>query len=286
MELDFDFLEPAIHRILSSPGTDLSTISAKNVRRQLAKEDRSLSAEVLRSSDNKKALDIVIARVFERVNAEQAEEAEGSSNDIEAEVPARSEPRKRKQTDDETEHGEEEVNEDDQEETPPPPKKAKKLTKNELSDAELARQLSVELNGRSRRTSSKPRGNSNGTPKKSGRSKKSAATVNSDDGSDGVSKTTKAKRKSGGGGGSAKGGFAKEYILSEPLSVLLKADKLSRPQVVKQLWVYIKDNDLQNPGNKREIMCDESFRAVFGVDKIDMFKMNKVLGQHLHENEG
>ena len=58
-------------------------------------------------------------------------------------------------------------------------------------------------------------------------------------------------------------------------------DKLSRPQVVKQLWVYIKDNGLQNPSNKREIMCDDQLRAVFGVDKIDMFKMNKVLGQYV-----
>lgn len=69
------------------------------------------------------------------------------------------------------------------------------------------------------------------------------------------------------------------FKLSEPLAALLEVDKLSRPQVVKQLWVYIKGNDLQNPSNKREIMCDGRFRAVFGVDKIDMFKMNQVLGQ-------
>lgn len=48
---------------------------------------------------------------------------------------------------------------------------------------------------------------------------------------------------------------------------------------MKGLWDYIKSNELQNPTNKREIVCDEKFRAVFGVDKIDMFKMNKVLGQ-------
>lgn len=66
---------------------------------------------------------------------------------------------------------------------------------------------------------------------------------------------------------------------SEPLAAVLQVDKLSRPQVVKQLWVYIKGHELQNPENKREILCDVSLRAVFGVDKIDMFKMNKVLGQ-------
>jgi upstream activation factor subunit UAF30 len=66
---------------------------------------------------------------------------------------------------------------------------------------------------------------------------------------------------------------------SEPLAALLQIQKLSRPQVVKQLWDYIKGNELQNPSNKREIVCDAGFKAIFGVDKIDMFKMNKVLGQ-------
>ena len=36
---------------------------------------------------------------------------------------------------------------------------------------------------------------------------------------------------------------------------------------------------MQNPENKREIVCDDSFRAVFKCDRIDMFKMNKELGQ-------
>ena len=67
--------------------------------------------------------------------------------------------------------------------------------------------------------------------------------------------------------------------LSGPLSALLEVEKLSRPQVVKQLWVYIKDNALQNPSNRREILCDDRMRPIFNADKIDMFKMNKVLGQ-------
>ena len=73
--------------------------------------------------------------------------------------------------------------------------------------------------------------------------------------------------------------FTFDVFISDPLAAVLQFDKLSRPQVVKHLWVYIKGNELQNPGNRREILCDAGLRAVFGVDKIDMFKMNKVLGQ-------
>jgi len=106
--------------------------------------------------------------------------------------------------------------------------------------------------------------------------KKSAEIVDSmEDDEDGGGKP---KKRS-----AAKGGFAKEYTLSAPLSAVLALERLSRPQVVKKLWEYIRHNELQNPSNKKEIICDDALRAVFAVDKIDMFRMNKVLGQHLHE---
>jgi upstream activation factor subunit UAF30 len=49
--------------------------------------------------------------------------------------------------------------------------------------------------------------------------------------------------------------------------------------VVKKLWEHIKADDLQNPANKREILCDSQMRAVFAVDRIDMMQMNKRLGE-------
>ena len=49
--------------------------------------------------------------------------------------------------------------------------------------------------------------------------------------------------------------------------------------MVKLLWDHIKANNMQNPSNKREIVCDDAFRAIFKCDRIDMFKMNKELGQ-------
>ena len=38
---------------------------------------------------------------------------------------------------------------------------------------------------------------------------------------------------------------------------------------------------LQNPSNKREIINDDVFKRIFNVDRMDMFKMNKLLGEHL-----
>lgn len=53
--------------------------------------------------------------------------------------------------------------------------------------------------------------------------------------------------------------------------------KLPRTEVTKRIWVYIKENNLQNPNNKREILCDDKLEKIFKRKKIDMFQMTKVL---------
>lgn len=66
---------------------------------------------------------------------------------------------------------------------------------------------------------------------------------------------------------------------SDPLATMLGEPKMSRPQVVKKLWEHIKSHNLQNPLNKKEIICDERMQNIFNVERIDMFQMNKVLGK-------
>lgn len=61
--------------------------------------------------------------------------------------------------------------------------------------------------------------------------------------------------------------------------------KLSRPQVVKKLWAHIKANELQDPKDKRQIRCDDMMLAIFKQSKVDMFQMNKLLGNHLYPIE-
>ena len=58
--------------------------------------------------------------------------------------------------------------------------------------------------------------------------------------------------------------------------------QLSRPQTVKKIWEYVKERDLQDPTDKRQIRCDDAMRAVFKQDRVHMFTMNKILNQNLY----
>lgn len=49
----------------------------------------------------------------------------------------------------------------------------------------------------------------------------------------------------------------------------LTIPKLSRPETVKRIWAYVKERNLQDPEDKRYIICDDSMKPIFG-NKIHM----------------
>ncbi|HZQ69705.1 MAG TPA: SWIB/MDM2 domain-containing protein [Terriglobales bacterium] len=56
---------------------------------------------------------------------------------------------------------------------------------------------------------------------------------------------------------------------------------VTRAEAIKKLWDYVKQQDLQNPENKREILADDNLRPLFGKDKITMFEVGKIINSHL-----
>lgn len=72
------------------------------------------------------------------------------------------------------------------------------------------------------------------------------------------------------------------FELSKELSDLLGEKRLSRGDVTKKVWDYIKSKKLQDPKNKRLITPDAKLAKVFGSsDPVDMFKLSGILGKHL-----
>lgn len=76
-------------------------------------------------------------------------------------------------------------------------------------------------------------------------------------------------------------GLSKPMKLSSDLSDFLEQKYCARTDVVKNLWKYIKANDLQDPSDKRYIMCDEKLKHLFHTDRLYMYTMNKLLNDHL-----
>jgi len=68
---------------------------------------------------------------------------------------------------------------------------------------------------------------------------------------------------------------------SAALAAVIGTEPVSRTEVMKKLWDYIKANNLQNPQDKRTIVADAKLRAVFGKDQAGMFELAGIVGQHL-----
>jgi upstream activation factor subunit UAF30 len=101
-----------------------------------------------------------------------------------------------------------------------------------------------------------------------------------------ASKARKRKKPAGEGGGPAKRTRLPQPMrLSDPLFALMGRQRryMSRPQVIKGLWKYIKAQNLQDPQDGRQILCDDTLREVMQVDRISMMEMNKTLTVHLQK---
>ncbi|KAI8074643.1 SWIB/MDM2 domain-containing protein [Gongronella butleri] len=117
-------------------------------------------------------------------------------------------------------------------------------------------------------------------------SNRSAAVIDSDDDESNDAKTaapTKKRKRNVDPAKLQKNPFTKTWKLSSTLSDVVGTHELARPAVVKELWRYIKANNLQDPSNKSFVLCDSKLNALFGTDRIHCFTMNKHIGKHLSE---
>lgn len=76
--------------------------------------------------------------------------------------------------------------------------------------------------------------------------------------------------------------IGKPSPLSPELQEIVGAKELTRGEVTKKVWEYIKKKDLQDPKNKRSIVPDGKLAKVFGHSKpIDMMKLAGILSKHI-----
>jgi len=76
--------------------------------------------------------------------------------------------------------------------------------------------------------------------------------------------------------------FMKALTPSAELAAVIGENPVARTEAVKQIWNYIKENNLQNPNNKRNILADAKLSKVFGKNEVTMFELTGILGKHLN----
>jgi upstream activation factor subunit UAF30 len=66
------------------------------------------------------------------------------------------------------------------------------------------------------------------------------------------------------------------------LARIVGSAPITRSEMIKRIWDYIRTHNLQDPRDKRTIRADANLKQVFnGKDKVSMFEMTKLVNQHL-----
>ncbi|KDE08650.1 hypothetical protein, variant [Microbotryum lychnidis-dioicae p1A1 Lamole] len=269
---EVELLRPAIEMILK--GSDRASVTAKGVRKQL--QDLYPKMDI---KAHKTAIDSVTFAIFNDQNDDSEEadedEHERNGNDKPVHAPVNQEV-KHENASKSRLHAISYT-------SPAQPIKAERKptaprASNQLTDEQIAMRLQNELNARPSRAGtstapgsakSKAKSCNAGTKK---RKSKSAATIGSDEDDSAPKKQRKVSNT----------GFNKLHRLSQEMADVCGSDQLSRPQVTKALWVYIKGNDLQLPEKKTEIRLDEKLRRIFPGSTVNSFTMAKFIGKHLY----
>jgi chromatin remodeling complex protein RSC6 len=79
-----------------------------------------------------------------------------------------------------------------------------------------------------------------------------------------------------------RGGIAQLVKPSATLALLIGDKPLTRADLTKKIWAYIKANKLQDAKDRRSINADDKLKPVFGGKaQVTMFEMTKLVNRHL-----
>ncbi len=77
--------------------------------------------------------------------------------------------------------------------------------------------------------------------------------------------------------------FAQAVQPDDKLAAVVGSQPLTRAELTKKLWAYIKKNRLRDKKVKTKINADDSLRLVFnGKSQVSMFEMTKLVSGHIH----
>ena len=82
-------------------------------------------------------------------------------------------------------------------------------------------------------------------------------------------------------------GFSKPRPVSPEMKEFLGGrTEIPRTEVLKVIWAHIKENGLQDPTNKRVIVCDEKLKKIFGgKDQVGFLEIAGLISPHFKKVE-
>ncbi len=80
----------------------------------------------------------------------------------------------------------------------------------------------------------------------------------------------------------ARGGLAQKVQPDDTLAKVVGNQPMTRSEITKKVWDYVKGNNLQDSQNRRMINADDTMRPIFnGQSQVSMFEMTKLVNQHV-----
>jgi chromatin remodeling complex protein RSC6 len=73
----------------------------------------------------------------------------------------------------------------------------------------------------------------------------------------------------------------RQLQVDQHLMAVIGVERAPMKEIVRLIWVYIRNNNLQNPLNRKMIIPDQTLAAVIGPKQVDCFKMMTQIRQHI-----
>ncbi|XP_065872832.1 uncharacterized protein [Euphorbia lathyris] len=76
-------------------------------------------------------------------------------------------------------------------------------------------------------------------------------------------------------------GIMKPRRVSPEMADVVGASEIPRTQALKLIWAHIKANNLQDPEDKKVIICDEKLKKIFdNRDRVGFLEVAKLISPH------
>ncbi|XWS62980.1 hypothetical protein CRYUN_Cryun06bG0057300 [Craigia yunnanensis] len=76
-------------------------------------------------------------------------------------------------------------------------------------------------------------------------------------------------------------GIMKPRRVSPEMQAVVGVPEIPRTQALKLIWAYIKEHNLQDPENKKIIICDEKLKKIFGgKDRVGFLEIAGLISPH------